>query len=60
MRIASLLAICLAAAGPAAAGPAATGSYPERPVTIVSAFPAGGIVDVIARRLARGADIASM
>jgi tripartite-type tricarboxylate transporter receptor subunit TctC len=48
MRIASLLAACLLAAGPAAAA-----SYPERPVTIVSAFPAGGIVDVIARRLAQ-------
>jgi tripartite-type tricarboxylate transporter receptor subunit TctC len=48
MRIASLLAACMLAAGPAAAA-----SYPERPVTIVSAFPAGGIVDVIARRLAQ-------
>lgn len=48
MRIASLLAACVLAAGPAAAA-----SYPERPVTIVSAFPAGGIVDVIARRLAQ-------
>lgn len=33
--------------------PAAAAGYPERPVTIVSAFPAGGIVDVIARRLAQ-------
>jgi len=48
MRIASLLAACLLAAGPAAAA-----GYPDRPVTIVSAFPAGGIVDVIARRLAQ-------
>ena len=48
MRIASLLAACVLAAGPAAAA-----TYPERPVTIVSAFPAGGIVDVIARRLAQ-------
>jgi tripartite-type tricarboxylate transporter receptor subunit TctC len=48
MRIASLVAACVLAAGPAAAA-----SYPERPVTIVSAFPAGGIVDVIARRLAQ-------
>lgn len=31
----------------------AAAAYPERPVTIVSAFPAGGIVDVIARRLAQ-------
>jgi tripartite-type tricarboxylate transporter receptor subunit TctC len=28
-------------------------SYPDHPVTIVSAFPAGGIVDVVARRLAQ-------
>ena len=48
MRIASLLAACLLAAGPAAAA-----SYPDRPVTIVSAFPAGGIVDAIARRIAQ-------
>jgi len=48
MRIASLLAACLLAAGSAAAA-----GYPDRPVTIVSAFPAGGIVDVIARRLAQ-------
>lgn len=34
-------------------GQAAAAGYPERPVTIVSAFPAGGIVDVIARRLAQ-------
>ena len=33
MRIASLVAACVLAAGPAAAA-----SYPERPVTIVSAF----------------------
>ena len=34
-------------------GQAVAAGYPERPVTIVSAFPAGGIVDVIARRLAQ-------
>lgn len=28
-------------------------AYPERPVTIVVAFPSGGIVDLIARRLAQ-------
>jgi tripartite-type tricarboxylate transporter receptor subunit TctC len=48
MRIASLLAACLLAAGPATAA-----TYPDRPVTIVSAFPAGGIVDAIARRIAQ-------
>jgi tripartite-type tricarboxylate transporter receptor subunit TctC len=44
----SLLAACVL---PAAAAEAA--GYPDRPVTIVCAFPAGGIVDAIARRLAQ-------
>ncbi|RZL86823.1 MAG: tripartite tricarboxylate transporter substrate binding protein [Variovorax sp.] len=43
-----LLSTCVAPVGQAIAA-----GYPERPVTIVSAFPAGGIVDVIARRLAQ-------
>jgi tripartite-type tricarboxylate transporter receptor subunit TctC len=34
-------------------GTALAAAYPERPVTIVSAFPAGGIVDVVARRIAQ-------
>ena len=46
--LALFLAACVMPLGPAAAA-----GYPERPVTIVSAFPAGGIVDVIARRLAQ-------
>ena len=46
--LALLLAACVVPLGQAAAA-----GYPERPVTIVSAFPAGGIVDVIARRLAQ-------
>ncbi|WP_185878907.1 tripartite tricarboxylate transporter substrate binding protein [Variovorax sp. MHTC-1] len=46
--VALLLAACVLPPGQAAAA-----GYPERPVTIVSAFPAGGIVDVIARRLAQ-------
>ncbi|MGK6306580.1 Bug family tripartite tricarboxylate transporter substrate binding protein [Variovorax sp. DT-64] len=46
--LALLLAACVLPPGSAAAA-----DYPERPVTIVSAFPAGGIVDVIARRLAQ-------
>jgi tripartite-type tricarboxylate transporter receptor subunit TctC len=37
----------------ASSAAALAGTYPERPVTIVSAFPPGGIVDVIARRLAQ-------
>lgn len=46
--LAALLAVWLLPAAPAAAA-----AYPDRPVTIVSAFPPGGIVDVIARRLAQ-------
>lgn len=46
--LALLLGACVLPPGQAAAA-----DYPERPVTIVSAFPAGGIVDVIARRLAQ-------
>jgi tripartite-type tricarboxylate transporter receptor subunit TctC len=46
--VALLLAACVVPLGQATAA-----AYPERPVTIVSAFPAGGIVDVIARRLAQ-------
>ncbi|HSV80809.1 MAG TPA: tripartite tricarboxylate transporter substrate binding protein [Ramlibacter sp.] len=46
--LAVLAAACLLPAGPAAAA-----GYPDRPVTIVSAFPPGGIVDAIARRLAQ-------
>ena len=47
------LALLLAAACAMPMEQAAAATYPERPVTIVSAFPAGGIVDVIARRLAQ-------
>ena len=46
--LALFLAACVMPLGQAAAA-----DYPERPVTIVSAFPAGGVVDVIARRLAQ-------
>lgn len=46
--VALLLVACVLPVGTVAAA-----AYPERPVTIVSAFPAGGIVDVIARRLAQ-------
>jgi len=45
--LAALSAACMLPAGSAAAA-----GYPDRPVTIVSAFPPGGIVDAIARRLA--------
>jgi tripartite-type tricarboxylate transporter receptor subunit TctC len=43
----------LAAACVLPVGAARASAYPDRPVTIVSAFPPGGIVDVIARRLAQ-------
>jgi len=43
----SLAAIAFLAIAPAHA------VYPERPVTVVAAFPPGGIVDIIARRLAQ-------
>jgi tripartite-type tricarboxylate transporter receptor subunit TctC len=46
--LALLLAACVVPLGQAVAA-----GYPERPVTIVSAFPPGGIVDVIARRIAQ-------
>ncbi len=32
----------------------ATAQYPERPVTILSGYPAGGMVDIVARLLAEG------
>lgn len=42
----ALLALCLAS--PAAA------QYPDRPVTILAGFPAGGLVDIVARVIADG------
>lgn len=47
------LAFAMAACLGAWATVATAAPYPERPVTIVSAFPPGGIVDVIARRIAQ-------
>lgn len=43
---AALLALCLAS--PAAA------QYPDRPLTILAGFPAGGLVDIVARVVAEG------
>ena len=46
--ILTLLLLLLAGASPAAA------QYPERPLTILTGYPAGGMVDVVARALAEG------
>ena len=52
LRIASsvltVLVILIAGLGPAAA------QYPERPITILTGYPAGGMVDVVARALSEG------
>ena len=44
----TLLLLSLVGAWPAAA------QYPERPLTILSGYPAGGMVDIVARALAEG------
>ena len=46
LRVSLLLLILLASVVPAAA------EYPERPLTIVVAYPAGGMVDIVARPMA--------
>lgn len=46
LRVALLAVLLLASAVPAAA------EYPERPLTIVVAYPAGGMVDIVARPMA--------
>jgi tripartite-type tricarboxylate transporter receptor subunit TctC len=46
LRVALLAVLLLASAVPAAA------DYPERPLTIVVAYPAGGMVDIVARPMA--------
>lgn len=51
-RAAQSIFVCIALAWLCLA-PATAASYPERTVTIVAAFPGGGIVDIIARRLAQ-------
>jgi tripartite-type tricarboxylate transporter receptor subunit TctC len=48
IRIALIGLLALACVTPAAA------QYPERPVTILSGYPAGGMVDIVARLLAEG------
>jgi tripartite-type tricarboxylate transporter receptor subunit TctC len=46
--LAIVLLLMTAAAAPAAA------EYPERPLTILTGYPAGGMVDIVARALAEG------
>jgi tripartite-type tricarboxylate transporter receptor subunit TctC len=48
IRIVLVGLMALACATPAAA------QYPERPVTVLSGYPAGGMVDIVARLLAEG------
>ena len=48
IRIVLVSLMTLACATPAPA------QYPERPVTILSGYPAGGMVDIVARLLADG------
>ncbi len=48
LRIALALLVLVALAVPAAA------QYPERPLTIIAGYPAGGMVDIVARPLAEG------
>jgi tripartite-type tricarboxylate transporter receptor subunit TctC len=47
---ASILAACLLTIGPACA-PASAQTYPDRPVTMLVAFPPGGVDDAIARMI---------
>jgi tripartite-type tricarboxylate transporter receptor subunit TctC len=47
-RILCIAVLALAAASPCAA------QYPDRPVTMIAGFPAGGLVDIVARVLAEG------
>src|SRR5438477_6238604 len=46
LRVALLATLILGSAVPVAA------EYPERPLTLVAAFPAGGMVDIVARPMA--------
>ena len=49
VRIASIVLLALVCAFPAAAQ-----QYPDRPLTILSGYPAGGLIDIVARLLADG------
>jgi tripartite-type tricarboxylate transporter receptor subunit TctC len=48
IRIALFGLLCLACSLPA------TAQYPDRPLTLLSGYPAGGMVDIVARLLAEG------
>jgi tripartite-type tricarboxylate transporter receptor subunit TctC len=48
-RFAAIVLACVAAL---AAGPTAQAAWPERPIQLVVPFPAGGTVDVVARKFA--------
>jgi putative tricarboxylic transport membrane protein len=49
LRMIAIVSLLLAATpGQAAA------QYPERPVTILTGYPAGGMVDIVSRALAEG------
>jgi putative tricarboxylic transport membrane protein len=48
LRIALAAALALAVASPCSA------QYPDRPVTLLAGFPAGGLVDIVSRVLAEG------
>src|SRR5262245_51706423 len=48
LRLALAALLVIAAATPAAA------EYPDRPLTILTGYPAGGMVDIVARALAEG------
>jgi tripartite-type tricarboxylate transporter receptor subunit TctC len=51
-RLSRFAAIVLACVAALAAGPAAQAAWPERPIQLVVPFPAGGTVDVVARKFA--------
>ncbi|HYR71987.1 MAG TPA: tripartite tricarboxylate transporter substrate binding protein [Candidatus Acidoferrum sp.] len=48
LSVLTVLVLLIAGLGPAAA------QYPERPITILTGYPAGGMVDIVARALSEG------
>src|SRR5258706_10960476 len=51
MRLRTLLALCIAAAGFAAPLARAADAYPSRPITLIVRWPAGGSTDTHLRKL---------